>query len=1106
MIRILYGKAKSGKTHHIYDEIGNALEAQKKIIFIVPEQFTLEAEKQLIEHMKSEGFIGIEVVSFKRLTHKIIEEVGHPKGIAINDIGKLMLLRQIFTKNQNQLILYKQTGSKMGFLTKFHDLIKELKQNRITPFQLEQITTGFETHPLLKNKLSDIKIIYEAYEALKSDHYQDEEDFFEYALSQLDNIKLLKDSEVWIDGFDSFTGQEYELMERMSSICNNLTISLCSDGKMDSQLYMHTNLAFSKFVAISERIKIPLKAILCERKPPSETINHIAENIQAYPYKKSAISTESVLVFAAESQMSEVEFCGAQILSLIRSGEYQWRDIAVISNDIDSYKTMVKRIFDEMAMPYFIDDKVNVSSNPLIHTIKAYVQLFAEGIKPETLIAFIKPGFVVEEQLKAADFELYVTSKGMNLTKLQTALTDEEGNLLLIDEVRSKILSAIYPELRHQKLKVRTMVEKIYLMLCAFEIPQKIENFITRFTEDRKINEAQQFTQIWNKTMDLFDQLIELMGEEIISWDEMSDILDAGFDAIEVGVLPLDENQILVGSLDRSRSHPIKAMFFLGFNDGVIPELGNDQQLLLDAEKALFSEKGIKLVADSVIFANKEIYNIYFGLTRPSDRITFSYARSNSEGNALRPSYLITKLLKITTNLKVMDERILCDDIPYTISGKKATLKHLSTALRRQLDGYPVESIWNDVFLWYCVNERKYAELIVEGLSHSNMVSKLSDEMVSKIYDLPIITSVSKLEEYVQCPFKYFVDAGLKPIENKKFELGAPDIGVLFHSALEKFGKEIAEKHIEWKQLSQTEVNDLMTEIIEEMTNYEIYHSRFQYQYLIQKLKRVSKKAAWQLTQQLQSGLFEPAAFEVAFGSREGAVPPIAIKLKNGETMLIQGVIDRVDKVTLDDDHYIKIIDYKSGRKALSLSDIYNGLQMQLMVYLKACLDNPQYFSVEEVLPAGAFYFRIDDPMIESTEQIAERIEEKIASELKMDGFSLESAKVLRSLDTSLYENKISNVIQVKLKVDGDFTKDSKVMPLEAFEGMVDHVNETIRTIGAELLQGKIDISPCKSDGFVSCRYCDFNAICQFDKRFNGNTYRNLKSYSHTEVIERFKG
>ncbi|HSN67331.1 MAG TPA: PD-(D/E)XK nuclease family protein, partial [Fusibacter sp.] len=290
------------------------------------------------------------------------------------------------------------------------------------------------------------------------------------------------------------------------------------------------------------------------------------------------------------------------------------------------------------------------------------------------------------------------------------------------------------------------------------------------------------------------------------------------------------------------------------------------------------------------------------------------------------------------------------------------------------------------------------------------------------------------------------------------------------------------------------------------ITDVDIYHSRFQYQYMINKLKRVSKKAAWTLTQQLASGAFVPTAFEVAFGDGPESVAPILVSLTNGERLLIRGVIDRVDTVEIEGKKYIKIIDYKSGRKSLSLSDIYNGLQMQLMVYLSACMDNPHYFRATEIAPAGAFYFRIDDPFIEATTQVEAIIHDKIASELKLDGISLEDVKVLKHLDADLFEHNVSNVIQVKIKSDGAFSKDSKIMPIEAFEGMIKHVEETIRTIGDELLEGKIDVSPCKTDGFVSCQYCDFKSLCQFDRHFEGNAYRTIKSLSNEDVIEKLKG
>jgi ATP-dependent helicase/nuclease subunit B len=395
------------------------------------------------------------------------------------------------------------------------------------------------------------------------------------------------------------------------------------------------------------------------------------------------------------------------------------------------------------------------------------------------------------------------------------------------------------------------------------------------------------------------------------------------------------------------------------------------------------------------------------------------------------------------------------------------------------------------------------AKMLLSGLTHSNGVNQLEDRYISAAFSTPIHTSVSELEQYIQCPFKYFVDSGLKPIPQKQYELGAPDIGTLFHKALELYGKHIYENQLAWDQITKEESDRLIETIVGDITMFDVFQSKHQYKYLINKLKRVSKKAAWVLTEHLKNGLFEPVAFEVAFGRESESAPPIHIRLASGESMLIRGVIDRIDKVTIDDQTYIKIIDYKSGKKQLTMSDIYNGLQMQLMVYLSACLENPEYLKVDKILPAGAFYFRIDDPIIESTAQVAEIIEKQIASALKLDGLALEDASVLRHIDRLIFDNNASDVIEVKVKTDGAFTKDSKLLPLDAFVGLMHHVKQTIQSIGNSLNAGNIEIRPCKTKGFVSCQYCDFKAICQFDPHFEGNHYRYLKAYSNDEVIEK---
>ncbi len=1112
MIRIVYGKAKSGKTHQIYSEIHEAARrwTQKShkgaLYLIVPEQYTLEAEKQLIEHEKSEGFIGIEVVSFKRLAHKVFAEIGQPEGVRISEIGKIMMLRRLFAASQGALTVYQSAYNKLGFLSKVHDLIKEFKQNMVTPEALNQMIEAIEDQSLLKNKLKDFSIVYQAYENEKAKDYFDDEDFYTTLLETLSNSQNLKHATIWIDGFDSFTVQELQILSKLSTLAASMSITLCTDGASLSNHFDHTNTLLSRLTEMAHDNGIALKTELCERPFPSPDILHIAENLLAYPYTKKAIDRESVEIFVADNRLDEVEYCATKIVDLVRHGGYDWQDFAVVTNDLDAYAMNIKRIFGEFELPYFLDQKRQVANNPVVHFVKSYLRMYSEGFSTEQMVNFLKTGLIIEDALAISRFEIYAKQYGVREKKLMRVFEIKGKDLEPENAVRETLASLIMPEFKKNKLLVRTAIEKLFDVLMTLKVNEKIDAQVKAFTALGKHDEAQQFAQIWNKTMDLFDQLVELMGDDVLSIEELVEVVESGFETTEVGLLPLSDSQILVGSIDRSRAHPIKVLFFLGLNDGIVPELGNDKQLILDSEKAIFTEKGIKLLADSQMFVSKEQFNLYFAMTRPTDKLYFSYARSDSEGRALRPSYFINKLSRISSTIKTIDARVTQEALTYLVSTAKGTIKHMAIEMRRAVDGYPVSTDWESTFAWYVQNERQTANLLIRGLTHTNIVEKLSHKAVMAAYDLPIKTSVSKLERYVQCPFKYFVESGLKPIPQKNYELGAPDVGILFHSALEHFGKTIFKENIEWRTLTKDRSDAMMETIINTITDVEIYQSRFQYQYMINKLKRVSKKAAWTLTEQLSSGTFVPAAFEVAFGDGPESVAPILVALSNGERLLIRGVIDRVDTALIDGKQYVKIIDYKSGRKSLSLSDIYNGLQMQLMVYLSACLDNPQYFRVPEIAPAGAFYFKIDDPFIESTEQVEAIIQDKIASELKLDGISLDDVKVLKQLDSKLFEKSVSNVIQVKIKADGAFSKDSKIMPLEAFEGMIKHVEETIKTIGNELLEGKIDVAPCKTDGFVSCQFCDYKALCQFDRHFEGNAYRRIKALGNDEVIEKLKG
>ncbi|MBE0449355.1 MAG: helicase-exonuclease AddAB subunit AddB [Clostridia bacterium] len=1109
MIRLFMGQAKSGKTYTVYEEMKRHIENGKnnETILIVPEQFTLEAEKQFVSHSGMNGILGVEIISFKRLMHRIFEEVGNINQPIITEMGKLMLLRKVFISSEDVLHLYKNAYDKPGFLLKFHELIQELKQNMIVPEDLERIYEGIEVESLLKFKIKDLKTIFEGYENEKGELFFDDEDYYNLLLEVMPTTELLNHSDVWVDGFDSFTVQEYEILSRIAQSSRNLTITVSWDLKQNRGTFNHTDKMVRKILEIGETVKIEVKKMVFDRPFGNERIEHFAENLMIYPYKASSFNNDNIRIIASNNRLSEIETCAIEIVKCVREDGYEWRDIAVVTNALPEYEMAIKRIFNAYDLPYFLDIKASVLSNPLIRFILSLFKAVNEPKKTEHMIQLLKTGYYQLPHHVISAFELYIKQYGIKTYHLKTPFTRPalEGlDLDSIDLVRARLYRTIQPLNQLKSKSTREVISVLYNMLVEMRILEDIDRSVKKFTETHHYDEAQRFTQVWNKTMELFDQLVAIMGDEIVSLDVVTGLLETGFEHMEVGLLPLNEHQILIGSLDRSRAHPIKVLFILGINDGILPEVGSDQQLISETEKEKLHEKGGRFLSDSKMFVDKETFNIYSAVTRPSERLYLSYAKSDAEGAALRASYLISKARKVDLSLKIEHERIYEEEDLSThhhISTSKSTLRHLAIEMRRAMDGNPIRKDWVDVFKWYCKNEPIEISHLMDALRYDNMVDRINGDIVRSLYDLPIKTSVSRLEEYIQCPFKYFVSTGLKPRPVKNFSLEYPDVGILFHKTLELFGKQIYELGLNWSELTDEVCDEMIGAIVDSMVDTELFRSKFQYQYMIRKLKRVSRRAAKTLTEHLRLGKFVPAAFEMVFSDGMNSVPPIVLTLSNGEKILLRGVIDRIDVLETNGKSYVKIIDYKSGSKQLSLSDIYNGLQMQLMVYLDACLGHPEYFKSAELLPAGAFYFKIDDPMIETAEQVKEMVEKQIAGELKLDGLVVDDINVLKNLDESLYENSQSQVVQIKIKNDGSFTKDSKTIPLESFYDMIHWVKKTIVEVGDELVDGKIDIKPCQSGTFKSCDYCDYKALCQFDTHFESNRFRVLKSYTNEEVL-----
>lgn len=1098
MLRIIYGSAKSGKTTQLFNEIMALLPARDhRLLLIVPEQFTLEAEKQFIKYSESEGILGLDILSFKRLAHKVINEQSVIRGGEIDAVGQLMMLTRLTFEIEQELVLYRTQKAKKGFLLKSQELIKEFKQNRITPDSLKALRDMFEDQPVLSNKLHDFGLLFEAYEQMKAGIYFDEEDRYNALLEAITTSEMIRDAHIWFDNFDSFTVQELEIIYVLARYAKNVTLTLCFEHH---PVFSHTEQFFNRLISEASAREIVTESIKCEMSPSNPVMHQIALNLQTYPYRTIINQSLPLQLVSSDHRQNEVKYCASELLRLVRDEGMAWRDFAVITADLDVYAPIIKRIFDEVGLPYFIDQKVKISGNPLVQFIFRTLELYRSRFASQAIVDWVKTGFINATPLELSAFEWEVLSKGIRERHLMSPNAPWERFGVDLEPIRKTVADAVNSSLKANKMTVRSVLEALVQIMTMMDIKNQIDQRVIAFKACANFDEAQKFAQVWNQMISLFEQLNTLMGDQQLSLDEIYEILEAGFDVLEVGLLPLSENQVLIGSVDRSRSHPINHLFFLGFNDGIVPEIGKDQQLFLEAEKAALKEKGISLVSNAEMFAIKERFNLYFALTRPSVQTVISYSRADAEGAILRPSYLANKLLKICPNLRTTE---IGDASDFGVSTREGTASELAKQMRRALDGYAIHPIWHAAHRWFHENQPQLIDYLNRGSKHSNIVEALDVQTVLSLYQMPIHTSVSGLEQFVQCPFKYFTSAGLRPLVFKPFELAAPDIGTLFHSVLEQFGKEVYQKGYHWNNLDKDTCDGMVASIVGRLTDGDIFRSRFQYQYLAQKLLRVSKKAVWTLTTQLKQGRFEPAAFEVAFGMNKDSAPPLMIPLEEGRTLAIRGVIDRVDQMTLDASSYIRIIDYKSGMKALSLSEIYHGLQMQLMVYLRACVENPTFFSTDNVAAAGAFYFRIDDPMIDSTEQDPDKVKSVIDGELKLDGIAVENREVLEGLDQELYETGSSKVVQVRLKNDGAFTKDSKVVPEEALSGLMQHVKRTITHIGNEIVAGKIDILPIKNGQSTSCAFCDYRAICQFDRQLPGNHFKQLEPLSNEAIIER---
>ncbi|MHB1420600.1 MAG: helicase-exonuclease AddAB subunit AddB [Bacillota bacterium] len=1129
-LRFIYGRAGSGKTRYCLNEIKAKITSgsAQPLVLLVPEQFTFQAERDLITLLETGGILSTEVLSFRRMAFRVFNDAGGITYPHIHSAGKSMIIYRILDKMRDGFKVFAKSADRQGFVNTLSTLITEFKRYNIHPDALEQASKSLGEDNPLRDKLTELHSIYAAFEMIIAERYRDADDDLTMAAGKLDSTALYNGAEIWIDGFAGFTPQEYAVIAKLLSRAERVNISLCTDGLEGSggsdgtDVFDAVKGAYRKFTRIAGdlAVKVEPAVILGEatlfRFSTSPELAHLERNMHAYPYKTYREKTTDISLFSSVNIFSEIEAAARDIVRLCRDRGLRYRDIAVVVRNLAAYERLIPVIFAEYGIPCFIDRKVDITNHPLVRLILSMLDIFNENWSYEAVFRYLKTGLTGVDRSSIDRLENYVLACGIRGSRWTNEQEWKMGPGLLPDEREAADQKRALQEINKVRIEItkplldfrqRTKGRKkasdtcgaLYDFLCAIGVPERIEASIDQFRKSGQFTLANEYSQVWNIVMQVFDQTVEVMGDETFGIERCSNILRIGLGEYKVGLIPASLDQVLVGSVERSKSHEVKAIYILGTNDGIFPAAASEEGILSDLDRAAMQQAGVELASDTRTKAFDEQYLVYRALTTAGSYLRLSWPIADHEGRTMRPSMIISRLRKlfpaITEASNIIKPEPSEEELEL-VTGKTPAFKQMISALRQKADGKDIGTVWPGVYRWFATREewQPKCQSARWALHYKNLALPVRRERIISLYGEPAYSSVSRLEKYTSCPFAYYVQYGLGARERKIYRLSPPDVGTFMHTVIERVSRLVAEKKLSWRELDRewcaTTVSGIVDEMLEKMQGAGLSGSK-RYTALALRLKRVVTRAVWLITEHIRRSSFNPIGYEMDFGDG-GQFPPITIELESGEKIYLTGRIDRIDAVQTEAGTYLRIIDYKSGRKDFKLSDVYYGLQVQLITYLDAIWENSGMAITPPVLPGGVLYFRIDDPIIREHGNISEEeIEQAIIKQLKMKGLLLADVKLIREMDKTMDGSSL--IIPARINNGEVLAKTSAVASMEQFQMLRKYVRKLLQGLCEEIVKGNVSIKPYKKRGTTSCGFCGFGAVCQFDTVRKENSFKPLE-------------
>ena len=1096
MLNILVGKAKTGKSKYLMNEMDKDALLGKEVVFFVPSQMRMLAEEKYMEVLDKKGIINIDFTTISSYISNYLNSHNYTDDSKyLSNIDKKIIVSKVIAENEDIFNLFKKSKSKFGFLSSIKIYIDLFKKGDISKEDILSIDE--EKNILLSSKMKEIYDIYEKYLEEVNEKYIDSIDEVDLFIKNFKNEeKDLKNLSLYFDSYNNFTKAEFKFIEFMVKSGADITLAISSNitdliddiEKLDDinyitnrilddeSIFTEYNLTVVNLLKIAKKEKTLCKVIPFlnrDKNFSKDDITYLAERLFLDNINdKEKIKAENINVYFASNIFDEVECIAKSIKEKVKNGA-NYSDFTIFSSDPQEYKNVVKNVFLNYNIPVYIDMSENISSSIIYKYITGIFEMAIYSLNFSTLMKLLKLNLFDVTLEDISYLENYMLEYGINeeykLKRDFTEIKDEKYDVSKLKVIKEKTIDVLLKlkEKLNGEISAKEIKNAIYTHLEEGGILSSLNNksaFLDESSESyiRYVSSLNYLS--YNKVVEVIESIAKIYNDSKINIKKYYEVFKNASSDITIRSVPKGASEVELADINVSKTTPKKYVYFTCVNEGKMPSLVSQDVFFSDKELLLLkNESNINIKEDTFSKNLLSKYNLYEAFNLAKNEINISYLGSDTKGKSLRKSEIITDILDLT-DIKVKD--FLKND--YEVMTSRDMLISLNEKIREgKVDAKTI------AIIDYLKESEKYSRVI----TYIRESDSLSKETLEKIYNSSNVdSSISRLEQFKRCPFSYFVKYILKVDERKKYEITSIDLGSFMHSTLEQFSKYLYSNSISWNEiLDDDKYFDVLKEIIEKTLEESLYKHKENVKYDILKRKLYSsmKKAITTIAKSFAQSDFKPFAYELEFSDRSKYLP-IEVKLSDDKKMYLRGKIDRVDTAVINNNTYARIVDYKSSDRDLSIDDVKEGISLQLITYLSAFINA----SKEKIMPAGVMYFNLSDKLakLSSFEEDDEKISETIAENLRMKGIFLKDVTILKAMDKKLDSKE--RLINVSMKTINSSSGSKSLLDNNQFDSICTEIKDVLKDIGQELIiEGKTSIEPNKK--LDPCKYCKYSHICR---------------------------